>query len=128
MLGLGTSGLVVMYFAAIFGAGAVGVVTLFLPGIASKYIFSNDVEVDVYLRILGALWLALGAAAILGVMSPERYVAVLLVQLMYKSFWLAVAAYPAIAKGNRSPGLVFLTILFSIWVVALLATIPFDRL
>ncbi len=64
----------------------------------------------------------------LGIFSPESYVAVLLVQLIYKTFWLSAAAFLSIAKGNRSPGLVFLTVLFSIWVVALVATIPFNEL
>ena len=128
MLGLGTGGLIVMYVAAIIGAGVVGILTLLSPRIASKYVFSGDVQVDVYLRILGAIWLALGFVACLGAMAPERYLAVLLIQLIYKTSWLLAAAYPAIAKGNRAPGLVFLTCLFTVWVIALLGTIPFDQL
>ncbi len=36
MIGLGTSGLIAMYAAAVLGAGLVGAATLYYPGIASK--------------------------------------------------------------------------------------------
>ncbi|MEO1101144.1 MAG: hypothetical protein AAFW65_04795 [Pseudomonadota bacterium] len=114
-----------MYAAAILGAGAVGVVTLFTPQLATRYIFADAISVDVYVRILGALWLALGAIAAFGLLAPTAFVPVLLIQLVYKSAWLGFAAYPAVISGNRETGLLFLTALFTVWVVALLLLVPF---
>lgn len=118
----------IMFGAAVLGAGVVGVLTLFAPAIAGQYVFAGATEVDLYLRILGALWLALGAVAILGFSNPMRFAPILLVQLVYKTAWLAIAAYPALIAGERSPGLLFLAVMFSVWVLALTVTIPFRAL
>ncbi len=115
----------IMYGAAILGAGVVGALTLFAPSIASRYVFAGATNVDVYVRILGALWLALGAVAILGMLAPTAFIPVLMIQLIYKSTWLLVAAYPALIAGNREEGLIFLTVLFTAWVAALLWLVPF---
>lgn len=108
-----------MYAFAVFGAGVVGFLTLVFPDISSRFVFFGATEVNHYLRILGAVWLALGAVAVFGVVFPALFVPVLLVQLLYKTAWLAVTAYPAIIAGNLESGLVFLTALFTAWILAL---------
>ena len=120
------SGLRIMYGAAIVGAGVVGFITLVAPGLASRYVFAGGIHVDVYFKILGAVWMALGGVAILGVIYPQNFVPILMVQLVYKAVWLAVAAYPALIGGNRDDGLIFLTVLFTVWVIALLILVPFE--
>ncbi len=121
-------GLRIMYGAAVVGAGIVGAMTLIAPATAGRYIFANATEVDVFLRILGALWLAIGLVAVAGFADPVRYLPVLLIQLLYKSAWLAFAAYPALASGRSSGGLIVLTVLFTMWVLALMVLIPFPAL
>lgn len=121
-------GLRVMLGIAVLGAGAVGATTLLLPHMAGRFIFFGATTVDPYLRILGALWLSLGLVAGLGILQPINFIPVLLIQLIYKSVWLVVVAYPAIIKGNRETGLLFLCGLFTIWVAALCFVIPFSRL
>lgn len=115
----------ILYAVAVVGAGAVGALTLFAPALAGRYVFASETVVGPYLRILGALWLSLGFVAALGLVRPAQFVPLLLIQLVYKSAWLAAAAYPALLKGDRSPGLLFLTILFTLWVAALAALVPF---
>ena len=118
----------IMYAVAVVGAGVAGAITLLAPAVAGRYVFNGAAEVDVFLRILGALWLAIGVVALAGMVDPLRYLPLLVVQLIYKSVWLAVAAYPALATGRTSGGLVLLTALFTAWVLALLAVIPFRAL
>lgn len=118
-------GLRIMYGAAVIGAGAVGAMTLFAPVAAERYIFADATEVDIFLRVLGAVWLATGVVAIGGLADPLRYLPVLLIQLLYKTAWLVLAAFPALASGSSSRGLVFLTVLFIVWVLALILVIPF---
>lgn len=124
----GVLGLRIMYGAATLGAGAVGALTLFSPQFAGRTVFFGDVSIDPYFRILGSLWLALGAVACLGLLQPTNFLPLLLIQFVYKTAWLAVVAYPLILVGNREAGLLMLTALFTIWAVALGVTIPFSRL
>ncbi|MDJ0707244.1 MAG: hypothetical protein QNJ46_28550 [Leptolyngbyaceae cyanobacterium MO_188.B28] len=118
----------VMYSLAIVGAGAVGLTTLLAPLLASQYVFMGATQVDNYLRILAALWLALGATSVLGLFQPIKFSVIFLIQLIYKSTWLTVVAVPSIVSGNRESGLLFLTILFALWVVGLLFAVPFQYL
>lgn len=69
---------------------------------------------------MGALWLAVGLSACPGLARPERFMPILLVQLVYKAAWLAAVACPALLAGSREPGIVALAALFAVWVVALL--------
>ena len=66
----------IMYAVAVVGAGYVGLTTLLFPKLASQYIFANAIQVDAYLRILGALWIALGFSAALGYFSPLKFSAI----------------------------------------------------
>lgn len=118
----------VMYVIAMVGAGAVGLTMLLAPRLASQYVFVGATQVDNYLRILAALWLALGAASVIGLFQPIKFSVVFLLQLMYKSVWLLVVAVPAILGGDRESGLLFLTILFALWIVGLLFAVPFQYL
>ncbi len=121
-------GLRMLYAAAVLGAGSAGVLTLFVPQIASRYLFLGETVMDPYLRILGALWLALALVASLGFVHPERLVPILLVQLVYKSAWLAVVAFPALIAGTRTPGLMLFAALFTVWVGALVLVAPWRSL
>ena len=118
----------VMYLIAVVGAGAVGITMLLAPSLASQYVFLGATQVDNYLLILAALWLALGVASVLGLFQPMKFSVIFLIQLIYKSIWLMGVAIPSIVSGNREPGLLFLTILFALWVVGLLFAVPFQYL
>ena len=128
MLGLGELGLQILYVAAILGAGVVGLITVFAPRIAGENIFFGATEVGPFVQILGALWIALGAVAVVGLLEPQRVVAVPLIQLIYKTVWLAMVGYPALMAGDRSTGIKFFVGLFSVWVVAIILLMPLNSL
>lgn len=115
----------VLYTAALIGAGGAGAVTLFTPKLAAERLFYGAVEVGVYLRILGATWLALGIAGAIGLVHPVEMAGILLVQLFYKAAWVILVALPAIVAGKRETALLLLTILFSIWALAIVFLFPF---
>jgi hypothetical protein len=50
--------------------------------------------------LVGALWTAILALSALGLSQPLRYSPVLLLQLVYKSVWLAVYVIPRLPRGN----------------------------
>ncbi len=124
----GVFALRVMYAAAVLGAGAVGALTLFAPQMATRYVFFSAATVDPFLRILGAVWLSLGLVATMGILKPTDFVSVLLIQIVYKSAWLTIVAYPAIFRGNRDVGLLFFAGLFTVWVIALWFVVPFAEI
>jgi len=117
-----------MFGAAIIGAGIVGMMAIFAPRLAGRFVFLGDTDVGPHLQILGALWLALGIVAFLGLFNPSVYWPVLLIQLIYKSVWLLFVSIPMILRGHRDSGLIFLTALFGLWVFLLAWLVPFAKL
>ncbi|MGJ3231546.1 MAG: hypothetical protein ACFE0P_07090 [Oceanicaulis sp.] len=115
----------VLYTAALIAAGGAGAVTLVAPKLAAEKLFYGAVEVGVYMRILGAVWLGLGVIAGIGLVHPLEMAGILLVQLVYKTAWVVLAALPAIISGKRDTALLLLTIVFSIWALAILFLFPF---
>ena len=50
--------------------------------------------------LVGALWAGILVLSILGLFHPLRYSPVLLLQLVYKSVWLAVYVAPRLIRGD----------------------------
>lgn len=50
--------------------------------------------------LVGSLWTAILVLSFLGLLAPERYVPVLLLQLIYKTLWLLVYALPRALRGQ----------------------------
>jgi hypothetical protein len=52
--------------------------------------------------LVGALWSAILASSLLGLFAPLRFAPVLLIQIIYKSLWLAVYAAPRLVARRSS--------------------------
>jgi hypothetical protein len=52
--------------------------------------------------LVGALWSAILASSLLGLFAPLRFAPVLLIQIVYKSLWLAVYAAPRLVARRSS--------------------------
>ena len=50
--------------------------------------------------LVGSLWFPILVLSVLGLFQPLRYSPVLLLQLIYKSLWLAVYAVPRLLRGD----------------------------
>ena len=50
--------------------------------------------------LVGSLWFAILVLSVLGLFQPLRYSPVLLLQLIYKSLWLAVYVVPRLLRGE----------------------------
>lgn len=96
--------LLVMFGVAVGSVGVEGCLVLAAPSVAKRYIFLGSTGIRPYLRILGALWLALGSVAILGLLDPLKFSAILLVQFIYKSARLIVAAYRRFSPAIENQG------------------------
>lgn len=114
-----------MYGVNVVGAGIPGLATVLAPGWVADNLFGAPQD-PVSLRMLGAVWLSVGALSILGRRHPLRFSAVFPVEAAYKSLWLATVV-PTLLAGER-PELVPMAALFAAWVAADLAATPWAYL
>jgi hypothetical protein len=114
-----------LYLAAVLAAGGAGLIMVFTPKFAARKLFYDAVQVDVYLRLLGAFQLSLGVLAIAGLIWPAQMAAILLVQLGAMVIWVVAGAVPAIITGKRETALLFMTIAFTVWSLAIGVLFPF---
>ena len=114
-----------MYGVNVVGAGLPGLATVVSPGFAAEYVF-GAVQDPVSLRMLGSVWLAVGALSVLGFRRPLRFSAVFPVEALYKSVWLATVA-PSLLRGER-PEVVPMAAFFVVWVAADLVATPWAYL
>lgn len=114
-----------MYGVNVVGAGIPGLATVISPGFAAEYVFGAGQD-PVSLRMLGSVWLAVGAMSVLGFGRPLRLSAIFPVEALYKSVWLATVA-PVLLAGER-PEVVPMAVLFAVWVAADLVATPWAYL
>jgi hypothetical protein len=68
-------------------------------GVAS--VFESKVEESVGLRLLvGSLWFAILAASGAGLWLPRTFAPLILIQIVYKTLWLALFAAPLVLSGQ----------------------------
>ncbi len=115
-----------IYIANIFVAGWISITSLFFPKLALVSIFENNFEYSESFRLVGALWGGIFILSIVGLFFPIKMSPILLMQLIYKSSWLLIAALPAMLQGNPFPK--GMAIFFVIWVVVLPFVIPWQEL
>ncbi len=75
-----------------------------LLGAGVATVFDGIVEESKGLRLLvGSLWSAILIASIAGLIAPRFFAPVLLIQVIYKSLWLALFVAPSIIEGRPWP-------------------------
>ena len=112
----------IVYCANILVAGWVSISTLFFPQTAFRTVFNEAFIYSEAFRLLGALWGAIFLLSIVGLFLPKQMSLVLLLQLIYKSSWLLVAALPALLRHQPYPQ--GMSIFFVLWVIILPFVIP----
>ncbi len=118
----------VVFAANIVVAGVVGTLSLFLPNVAERTVFSGTATASVAMQIVGAFWLAIALLSVAGLYRPVIFAPVLVAQLLYKAGWLMAVAAPAYmaGRGNEMPG--GITTFFLLWVIVLPFVIPWGTL
>jgi hypothetical protein len=116
-----------LYAANIVGAGVPGALTTFAPTLAESVLFWSPQDPTV-LSILGSIWLAIGITSILGLRYPQRLLGVFVVQLIYKTIWLATFALPAIVRGTFRPEAWVMVGIFLALIIGVIAIVPLRTL
>ena len=95
----------VVYALNVLWAGVPGLLVLFTPGFAQRWLLPymvGDAPQDMLtVRILGSIWLSVGLVSLFGLVNPLPVAGVFVVQLLYKVLWIGVAVLPMLARGER---------------------------
>ena len=62
-------------------------------------VLSGELAVAIYPAVTVSFWAAFSLLNVFGVINPLRFIPILLLQLVYKSAWLAGSYWPAFALG-----------------------------
>ena len=116
-----------MYAANILGAGIPGALMTFAPDWAMTSMFGGGQDPIVF-GMTGAIWLAIGLLSVVGLVRPLALAAIFVVQIVYKSVWIAAVAIPLLAAGDRVAEVVPYTVFFGLVVVLWLLGVPFAAL
>jgi hypothetical protein len=78
--------------------------------------------------LVGSLWTAILVGSILGLFAPVTYAPLLLMQVIYKSLWLAIYAAPRIAAGRSDAVPPGIAVSFVVIVLTYPFVIPWSHL
>jgi hypothetical protein len=102
----------------------VGLTTLLGGAAGGRRVFQDKFPESAGIRtILGSLWTAILIGSLIGLLHPVSMSPILLIQVIYKSLWLAVFVMPLLVRGqgNAVPWGVAGTFLFIVltypWVI-----------
>ncbi len=116
-----------MYIYTIVGAGGFGLSMIFIPDFVQS-IFGFPPQDPVVFGITGSVYAAFGLMSIPGLKSPLKFVPVLLLQLCYKTVWLAGVVLPLVISGRFPLYAIPLLVIFATYIIGDLIAIPFSHL
>ncbi len=120
----------IAYVAGALGAGVAGALALASPACARIALARPEPRLGARLgpsnrvesSLVGSVWLAMAGLSLLGLKRPRAMVAVPILQLAYKTVWLARTGVPSLLRGDRS--VAPLVGVFGAWVLGLAAIRP----
>ena len=117
----------IMYLYTLVGAGGFGFGILFFPG-PVQTLFRMPPQDPAIFKFVGSFLFASGLIAIPALLFPLKFVAILLLQLVYKPVWIALVALPLFLKGQFPLYVVAITVIFIAYIVGDFVAIPFRHL
>ena len=117
----------ILYVYTIVGAGLMGAGMVLAPASFAAAL-AMPAQDPLVFGVVGAFYVAMGVAAALGFRSPITFAPIFLVQLGYKSVWLALVFLPHLARGSMPRYGWLLAAVFVSYVVLDCIAIPFSRL
>ena len=113
-----------LYLANIVAAGLPGAVMIAAPVWARANMFAGTQDPAMF-GMTGAIWLAIGLASLLGLRQPELMKGIFLVQMIYKSIWIAAVGVPLLLQGELHvlPMMVFFMAVVVVFIVIVVVVI-----
>jgi hypothetical protein len=122
-----TGWLKAMYLWTLIGAGGFGLGMLAFPG-RLQTVLAFPPQDPVMFKAYGSVLLASGLSAIPALRSPLKFLALLVLQIVYKPLWIALVAVPLFLRGEFPLYVVVMTGVFLTYIVGNLVAIPFGYL
>jgi hypothetical protein len=116
----------VLFALDVIGAGVPGVLLLVQSAAAIDWFFAGGAAPGPVTAMLGCVWLGMGVLAIAGIVRPVALSPLLVLQLIYKTCWLAFVAAPAFSRGEAFSPVV--AGVFLAWTIAVAITVPWRSL
>jgi len=116
-----------MYIYNIVGAGTPGLMFMAFPGTIQS-LFKFPAQSPALFGIYGSVLLAFALVSILGLRSPLKFSAILLMQVAYKLIWTAAVAIPFFVKGQFPFYIVSIVGIYATFIIGDLVAIPFRYL
>jgi hypothetical protein len=113
-----------MYVGNIFFAGAMGIGYLISPSTMASVLGGPSGETLWAAGYAYSYMTALGIFAVLGLRSPLKFSATLLLQATGKIIWIAAVFVPALAAGSAPSWTFIFTGLFVVWIIGDLIAVP----
>jgi len=117
----------VLYVYTIVGSGLMGVWMLLAPA-SFAAAFAMPAQDPFVFGVNGSFYAAMGIVAAIGLRSPLTFAPIFLVQLGYKSLWLALVFLPRLARGPIPAYGWLVAAVFVSYVVLDGVALPFSRL
>ncbi len=117
----------VMYIYTTVGAGGVGLAMFVIPRTVLSVLRIPAQDLTTF-NLFASFLLGSGLAAVPALRSPLKFLPLLLLQIVYKTIWLAVVAIPAFLKGQAPLSVWVLSVIWMTYIIGDLIAIPFPYL
>ena len=114
----------IMFAGNIVFAGAMGLMFLFAPDSIYSLFGATAVDSMWAAGYAYSFMVALGIFAVLGLRSPIKFSAVLLVQAATKLIWILAIAIPALVVGTLPTYGLVLAVVFAVWAICDMLVVP----
>ena len=118
--------LIMVYIVNIIATAVIGLITLYSPISASRYVFNEAYKANDSMRVSGSFWIGVGITSLIGLFRPMRFCPIMVVILIYKVIFLVVEVIPKMMRNEAIP--IGLTVCFVVYVVFLPFIIPWKHL
>ena len=116
-----------MYIYTLVGAGGFGLSMLAMPG-RLQSMLGFPAQDPATFKLYGSILLGSGLSAIPALRFPLKFLALLLLQVIYKPVWIALAAMPFFLRGQFPLYIVTITVVFLIYIIGDIIAIPWSYL
>jgi len=116
-----------MYLYTIIGAGGFGLGILLMPA-TMRTAFGWPSQDPIVLGVTGSVYFSFALLSVLGLRSPLKFSPVLLLELVYKTVWLAAVIVPLLVRGEFPAYGRLQVAIFSTYIIGDLIAIPFAYL
>jgi len=116
-----------MYIYTIITTIIFGLSILVMPGLWFS-LTDLTVQNQYIFGIVGSVWLAFGISSILGLRNPMKFIAILVLQLIYKVVWIFLVFLPQLIISGPSIISIILFIVFLTFIIPDIFIIPWNDL